>query len=59
MGPPALPPMTTADGARDMRFPHWHRQAPDPDEGPAPPNDWRDAGVGEEVQAFLAGRIIP
>jgi hypothetical protein len=43
-----------------MRFPHfWHRQTPsDPDDEPTTSRAWRDSGLADEVQAYLAGALV-
>jgi hypothetical protein len=49
-----------------MRFPHfwhpWHPWRPvppsEPDDGLASSRAWRDSGLADEVEAFLAGRMV-
>lgn len=46
-----------------MRFPHfWHFGRParpsDPDDWYASSRAWRDSGLADEVEAFLAGRLV-
>lgn len=39
---------------------YWRRSAPSegPDAGAEPPHPWHDSGLAEEVEAFLAGRLV-
>jgi hypothetical protein len=49
-----------------VRFPHfwhyWHSRRPippsDPDDGLGSSRAWRDSGLADEVEAFLAGRLV-
>jgi hypothetical protein len=46
-----------------MRFPHfWHFRRPDPPSGTGAElvssRAWRDSGLADEVEAFLAGRLV-
>ncbi|HEX6417973.1 MAG TPA: hypothetical protein VFZ77_05740 [Acidimicrobiales bacterium] len=39
---------------------YWRRSAPreGPDPGGLPPHPWHDSGLADEVEAFLAGRLV-
>ena len=54
--------LASADGAA-VKFPHfWHFGRParpsDPDDRYASSQAWRDLGLADEVEAFLAGRLV-